>query len=144
MSQYTDTAIGEDISSQLCGRAVHYVQTLGLHLKGQQQEEDMDRKVTTLLSCVWATDRMNAAINGRPVQMHERDIGRDLELCFGQQEPCFRVFLEVVKLLDKVIDLYRPTPTPSVAAELACDFPAFEDVVMQCSGSHIGTPALGT
>lgn len=144
MSQFTDTPVGEDISSQLCGRAVHYVQTLGLHLKGQQQEEGIDRKITTLLACVWATDRMNAAINGRPVQMHERDIGKDLEVCFGQQEPCFRVFLEVVKLLDKVIDLYRPTSTSGAAAVLACDFPAFEDVVVKCGGSHIGTPALST
>jgi len=54
---------------------------------------------------------MNAAFNGRPVLMHERDLRKDLTCCFEEQEPCFRVFLKVIELLDKVIDLYRPLPT---------------------------------
>ena len=94
MSQFSDNPVGEDISSQLCGRAVQHVQSLGLHLKGQQ-EEHRDRCNTTLLCCIWAIDRMNAAFNGRPVLMHERDLRKDLELCFEQQDPCFRVFLKV-------------------------------------------------
>jgi hypothetical protein len=94
MSQFSDNPIGEDISSQLCGRAVQHVQSLGLHLKGQH-EEHIDRCNTTLLCCIWAIDRMNAAFNGRPVLMHERDLRKDLELCFAQQEPCFRIFLKV-------------------------------------------------
>ncbi|EHK99801.1 hypothetical protein M7I_4296 [Glarea lozoyensis 74030] len=45
---------------------------------------------------------MNAAFNGRPVLMHERDIGLDMFKSFQEQKyPCFRLLLEVVKLLDK-------------------------------------------
>jgi hypothetical protein len=94
MSQFSDNPVGEDISSQLCGRAVQHVQSLGLHLKGQH-EEHRDRLNTTLLCCIWAIDRMNAAFNGRPVLMHERDLRKDLDLCFEQQDPCFRIFLKV-------------------------------------------------
>ncbi len=94
MSQFSDNPVDEDISSQLCGRAVQHVQSLGLHLKGQT-DEHRDRCNTALLCCIWAIDRMNAAFNGRPVLMHERDLRKDLELCFEQQDPCFRIFLKV-------------------------------------------------
>jgi len=86
---------------------------------------------------------MNAAFNGRAVQMHERDISKDLNQCFKEQEPCFRVFLEVIVLLDKVIDLYRPLASPGAPATLNWDFPSFEEVVLNCGGSQIGTSALG-
>jgi len=42
-----------------------------------------------------------------------------------------------------VIDLYRPVSTSSEAAILSQEFPAFEDIVMSCDCSHIGTSALG-
>jgi hypothetical protein len=70
MSQFTDSPVGDDMSSQLCGRAVHYVQTLGLHLKGRQEDESGSYN-TTLLCCIYSIDRMNAAFHGRPTLMHE-------------------------------------------------------------------------
>jgi hypothetical protein len=142
MSQFSDNPVSEDISSQLCGRAVQHVQSHGLHLKGRQ-EEHIDRCSTTLLCCIWAIDRMNAAFNGRPVLMHERDLRKDLELCFEQQDPCFRVFLKVIELLDKVIDLYRPLPPSGDQPRPNWDFPVFEDVVTSCGGSQVSTSALG-
>jgi hypothetical protein len=142
MSQYTDNAVGEDIASQLCGRAVQHVQSLGLHLKGQQ-EDHRDQYSTTLLCCIWAIDRMNAAFNGRPVLMHERDLRKDLDQCFEQQDPCFRVFLRVIDILDKVIELYRPLPISGDQPVLNWDFPAFEDVVISCGGSQVSSSALG-
>ncbi len=142
MSQFGDHPISEDISSQLCGRAVHHVQSLGLHLK-RQQEYHRDLCSTTLLCCVWAIDRMNAAFHGRPVVMHERDLSQDLESCFKQQSPCFRLFLRVIQLLDKVIDLYRPLLNSGEQPVLNLDFPAFEDVVLRCGASAVGTSALG-
>ena len=142
MSQFSDNPVGEDISSQLCGRAVQHVQSLGIHLNGQQEEQRI-RSNTTLLCCIWAIDRMNAAFNGRPVLMHERDLRKDLESCFDQQDPCFRVFLKVIGLLDKIIDLYRPLPTSGDLPSLNWDFPAFEDVVTNCGGSQVSTSSLG-
>lgn len=122
-------------------RAVHQVQSLGLHIKGQ--EEHADAANTTLLCCIWAMDRMNAAFNGRPVSMHERDLRKDLDLCFQQQDPPFRLFLEVTALLDKIIELYRPLSLSGDAPVLGWEFPAFEDIVLRCGGSHIGITALG-
>ena len=70
MSQFIDNPVGDDMSPQLCGRAVHHVQTLGLHLK-RQQEDEMGSYNTTLLCCIYSIDRMNAAFHGRPTLMHE-------------------------------------------------------------------------
>jgi hypothetical protein len=86
---------------------------------------------------------MNAAFNGRPVVMHERDLSKDLQQSFEQQEPCFRLFLEVVLLLDKVIQLYRPSKFADDGLSLTWEFPSFEDVVLRCAVSQIGTAALG-
>ncbi|KAH7364392.1 hypothetical protein BKA65DRAFT_491203 [Rhexocercosporidium sp. MPI-PUGE-AT-0058] len=141
LSQFTDDPPGEDLSSQFCMRAVHQVQSLGLHIKGQEEHADYD---TTLLCCIWAMDRMNAAFNGRPVSMHERDLRKDLDRCFQQQETPFRLFLEVVALLDKVIELYRPSALSGDSLVLSWEFPAFEDIVLRCGSSNVGTTALAS
>jgi hypothetical protein len=141
MSQFIDGSDGGDMSSQLCGRAVNYIHSLGLHIK-PQCEDERDKYRKTLLSCIWAIDRMNAAIHGRPVLMHERDMMTDLDQCFEQQQPSFRLFLEVIVLLDKVIELYRPSSGCSAAA-LDANFPSFEDIVIRCEATQIGSSPLG-
>ena len=140
MSHFADGPDSGDLSSQLCARAVHHVQTIGLHLRWRLRNPE-DQYGITLLCCVWALDRMNAAFLGRPVLMHERDIGANLDQCFEQQGPYFRLFLHVILLLDKIIELYRPLSANESRIEI--DFPSFEDLVTRCPGSHITTPLLG-
>lgn len=142
LSQFKDSP--GDILSQLCGKAVHHTQSIGLHLKGRGQDREEAANVT-LFCCVWAVDRMNAAFNGRPIIMHERDMREDLEECFQQQDPCFRAFLEVVSLLDRIIVLYRPQSIPADMAILELAFPSFEEIALKCGGAqHISASALGT
>ncbi|KAK6598115.1 fungal specific transcription factor [Botrytis cinerea] len=128
----------EDLASQFSGKATHYLEGMGLHLEGQV--EDASAK---LLCCVYALDRMNAAFHGRPVLMHERDMRRDLHQCFNQQEPAFRLFLQVISLLDNVIEIYRP-PNQSEQGGMDVQFPAFEELVLECAAAHIGTSSLAT
>lgn len=130
------------IMSRFCARAVHQAQSLGLHLQGHYTERT-DQTNTTLLCCIWAIDRLNAALNGRPVLMHERDLRQDLGHCFEQQEPGFRLLLEVISLLDTVIGLYRPQISSHSPTTLHLNFPDFEDVVSKCCSADIGTSALG-
>ncbi|KAF8866447.1 hypothetical protein BDZ45DRAFT_578322 [Acephala macrosclerotiorum] len=136
MHQFTDNPIGEDFTSQFCTRAVHHAQSIGMHLK-----EDQDRSSSTLFCCVWAIDKLNAALYGRAVQMHERDLSVDLPSYFDAQEPSFRLFLHVIALLEKVIDIYRPASSENPV--LTWDFPSFEDVALRCGVSQISTSALG-
>jgi hypothetical protein len=140
MSHFADGPDSGDLSSQLCARAVHHVQTIGLHLRWRLLNPENQYGIT-LLCCVWALDRMNAAFLGRPVLIHERDIGTNLDQCFEQQGAYFRLFLHVILLLDKIIELYRPLTANELRIEV--EFPSFEDLVAKCPGSHISTPLLG-
>ncbi|CZS94521.1 uncharacterized protein RAG0_04466 [Rhynchosporium agropyri] len=140
LSQFIDDPPGEDLSSQYCMKAVHQAQSLGLHIKGQEEVDDQGQ--TTMLCCIWAMDRMNAAFKGRPVTMHERDLRKDLGYCLQIQDPAFRLFLEIVTLLDKVIGFYRPQSNPGDAFVSDMEFPAYEDIVLKYGGSLIGMPAL--
>lgn len=138
LSLFIDNSSSEDLASQFSGKAAHYLQGMGLHLEGQQEDTS-----TKLLCCVYALDRMNAAFHGRPVLMHERDVRKDLHQCFNQQEPAFRLFLQVTVLLDNVIEIYRPT-NQSGHGGMDVHFPAFEELVSDCGAAQIGTSSLGT
>jgi hypothetical protein len=140
LSLFIDGPNGGDVSSQLCGRAIHYAHSVGLHIQPQRQGQD-DQYAEGLLCCVWALDRLNAALHGRPVLMHERDMGRDLTACFQTQNICFRLFLRVVMLLNEVICLYRPSNDKN--AESSAEFPLFEGLLEDFGGSQIPTPLLG-
>ncbi|EED18665.1 fungal specific transcription factor, putative [Talaromyces stipitatus ATCC 10500] len=126
---------GPETASQLCAKMIQLVQTLGLHIqRGSDHEEDYE---VTCLCCAWALDRLNAAIHGRSVLMHERDIARDLNKCFENQKPAFRLLLAVISQLDQVIDLYRPH-SRSKGADLKSHYPQFDDIVVsaQCTNLH--------
>lgn len=74
--------------------------------------------------------------------MHERDVRKDMNECFEQQPPTFRLFLQIIGLLDKVIDLYRVTSSlDPIMMEFS--YPSFEDLVLRCDGESINTWSLG-
>jgi hypothetical protein len=141
MSLFNDGPDGADIASQLSGRAIQHLHSLGLHMDGRRNEQT-DHYSTTLLCCIWAIDRMNAAFHGKPVLMHERDMGRDLEACFAQQTPGFCLLIRTVALLDRVIDTYRPR-SDNDKSSLDDSFPAFEDLIMQNSATNLPARILG-
>jgi hypothetical protein len=141
MCQYANGPEGGEWNSQFCAKAIHHCHTIGLHLQ-TARELSGSSYGARLLCCIWALDRLNAAFNGRPVLMHERDIGLDMFKCFQEQKyPCFRLLLEVTKILDRVIQLYRPSN--SVPADLDNGFPSFEELVMECKASQAPTALLG-
>ncbi|KAF2002089.1 hypothetical protein P154DRAFT_431661 [Amniculicola lignicola CBS 123094] len=127
VSMFTQFSDDRHSSAELCGRAVSYIHTMGIHLaEGCEPRQDSEY-LTTLFCAVWALDRVNAAFHGRPTLMHERDLGRDLEEAVQRQESCFQLFLRIVMLLDEVIDLYRPHVASSEQS-WESKFPSFEDL----------------
>lgn len=128
------------LSAELTALAVSYTQTVGLHHRSPPASSEPER-LERLFCCVWAMDRLNAAFHGRPVLMHERDIGRDLGGCFARREACFRLFLECVLLLDGVIHLYRPTTMDS--GEGAWELPRFEELVEKAGALAVESKLLG-
>jgi len=141
LSLFTDGPEGPETASQLCAKMIQLVQTLGLHIqRGFSHEEEYE---VTCLCCAWALDRLNAAIHGRPVLMHERDIGMDLDKCFEVQRPAFRLLLAVISQLDQVIDLYRPHST-SKGATIESNYPQFDDIVVSTQCTNLNARLLST
>ncbi|PCH07219.1 Transcription factor [Penicillium occitanis (nom. inval.)] len=138
---FTEGPEGPETASQLCAKMIQLVHTLGLHIqRGAAHEEEYE---VTCLCCVWALDRLNAAIHGRPVLMHERDIGMDLDKCFKVQIPAFRLLLTVISQLDQVIDLYRPHST-SKGTMIESNYPQFDDMVVSAQCNNLNAKLLST
>ncbi|KAL3952087.1 hypothetical protein ACCO45_013804 [Purpureocillium lilacinum] len=149
LSLYTQPTCPEeaDLPAQLGGRAIHHIQTLGLHLLRYDAPNCDD--LNNLFCAVWALDRINAAVYGRPCLIHERDIGADLEACIRKRPPCFRLFLSVVQWLDQVVELYRPGPSAEASGleKIAyIDLPVLEAMIVNADAlkqpsKHSTTPS---
>ncbi|EEA24879.1 hypothetical protein TMatcc_007978 [Talaromyces marneffei ATCC 18224] len=141
LSLFTEGPEGPEIASQLCAKMIQLVQTLGLHIqRGSTYEEEYE---VTCFCCAWALDRLNAAIHGRSVLMHERDIGIDVDKCFESQKPAFRLFLSIISQLDQVIDLYRPHAM-SKGDAIELNHPQFDDMVVSAQCTNLNARLLST
>lgn len=146
LSLYTQPTCAEesDLPAQLGGRAIHHIQTLGLHLLRYDGPNFSD--LENLFCAVWALDRINAAMYGRPCLIHERDIGADLEACIKKREPAFRLLLSVAQWLDKVVELYRPGPSAQVSGfdKVAyIDLPVLEAMIVDADALKVPTSLIG-
>ncbi|KAF4335474.1 hypothetical protein FBEOM_10669, partial [Fusarium beomiforme] len=140
LSLYTQPSSSEeaDLPAQLGGRAIHHIQTLGLHLL--KYDAPNCEELETLFCAVWAVDRINAAVYGRPCLMHERDIGANLDGCIKKRPPCFRLFLMVIQWLDQVIELYRPGPSAEASGldKIAyIDLPVLEAMIVNADALKV-------
>ncbi|TQV92943.1 hypothetical protein V2A60_003735 [Cordyceps javanica] len=134
-----------DLPAQLGGRAIHHIQTLGLHLLRYDAPNCDD--LNNLFCAVWALDRINAAMYGRPCLLHERDIGADLEACIRKRPPCFRLFLSVIQWLDQVVELYRPGPSEEASGvdKVAyIDLPVLEAMIVNADALKVSSSLIAT
>lgn len=141
LSLFSQLAADDHASAEYCARAVSYSQTLQLHLETAHVRKD-DALAVRLFLCVWALDRLNAAFHSRPLLIHPRDIGRNMEATIAQQDAGFRVLLIVCGLLEETIHLYRPfRETGKNKDDLL--FPSFEDLVVRADAVQCETHLLG-
>lgn len=147
LSLYTQPTCAEesDLPAQLGGRAIHHIQTLGLHLL--RYDGPNFGELENLFCAVWALDRINAAVYGRPCLIHERDIGADLDACIKKRQPAFRLLLSVAQWLDKVVELYRPGPSAQVSGfdKVAyIDLPVLEAMIVDADALKVPTSLIAT
>ncbi|KAJ5124858.1 uncharacterized protein N7515_008683 [Penicillium bovifimosum] len=117
----------EDCSLNLA-QAIHDAQTIGLHLR--RRGSSSDALPARLFWCLWSLDRWNAAMNGRPLMIHDDDLGQGVDdVVSGFQSP-FRVWLRIADKLGEVIHFYRPMMRRVDHSEV--DLPCFEELVEQC------------
>ncbi|GAB7365372.1 hypothetical protein MBLNU230_g6450t1 [Neophaeotheca triangularis] len=133
----------EDASLHLA-QAMHYSQTMGLHLGHYGTRTHADGvPMKRLFWVLWTLDRLHAATSGRPVVMYERDVAISTLAPGESGFPAFDVWLRIAEMLDKTIDYYRPG-CPASATGWETDFPGFEELVDQANAWHLSAPTLST
>ena len=128
-----------EFSAQFFARAVHLSYTIGLH---QPRDHKRDEKVNNLFCLVWSIDKMHAATHGRPVLMHEVDMGKAIATCSQSQVPGFRTLVYISILLERVIGLYRPGAYTYEIPD--SEFPSFDEILLECNATQLPTDMLAT
>lgn len=147
LSLYTQPTCAEeaDLPAQLGGRAIHHIQTLGLHLLRYDAPNCDD--LNNLFCAVWAIDRINAAVYGRPCLIHERDVGANFDRVLRRRPPCFRLLLNIVQWLDQVIELYRPGPSADAHGYQKVayiDLPVLEAMIVDADALKVPSSLIAT
>ncbi|RPA97237.1 hypothetical protein L873DRAFT_1141393 [Choiromyces venosus 120613-1] len=115
---------GNEVASMNLCTAIHHAHSAGLHLK---RGRNGGKGETELWWCLWGLDKLQAAINGRPVLVR----GEDTSIDFPSEDEgtgVFRGMVRLAELLEKVIALYRPRKEGGVF-QWEEAFPTFEQVV---------------
>lgn len=128
----------EDCSLNLA-QAIHHAQTMGLHLLRADQHSDKFSR--GLFWCLWCLDRWNAAMNGRPLMIHDGDRTQGVDDVVSTFQSPFRVWLRIADKLGQVIHFYRPIVKGMDQSEL--DLPSFEDIVQHCEAWDMSPDLLG-
>ncbi|KAK4502703.1 hypothetical protein PRZ48_006129 [Zasmidium cellare] len=128
-----------ELTPQFFIRAVQHGYTIGLHQPGDAQRNE---KTAGLFCGVWSIDRLHAAMQGRPVIMHEADMAKCPKEEAASQQPGFRLLVAIAMLLDKVIALYRPG---AASVEILDEgFPSFEEILEECGAVDMPSRLIAT
>jgi len=141
MSLHTEGPNGAEEASMYLAQAIHHSFTIGLHL-GKSGGPTDNQSLMKLFWCIWSLDKLNAATNGRPVMIGDRDLGISTYVPEKPYDAAFGIWLKIAAMLNRVIDLYRPSTLPSVTG-WEDDFPMFEEMVDEQNGWHLSTSLLG-
>ncbi|KAK2767504.1 hypothetical protein FQN54_003661 [Arachnomyces sp. PD_36] len=134
MSLHSQDAKTTELASVNFMEAIFHTQATGIHI-GRERGDKQDESLPSLFWALWSLDRLNAAMIGRPVWMHNRDIGLKIEDSIESFDPPFRLWMRLSQQLDSVIELYRPAASSSTGLEK--DLPNFEDIVDQCNAWEV-------
>lgn len=92
---------GNEDASRHLALAIHHAHSLGLHIRNSKAED--------LWWCLWTLDKLQAAMNGRPIFVRLEDVSIDRPTnTRGGKGAVFRVMIKLAELLEAVIALYRP------------------------------------
>lgn len=143
-SLHSEGADGAEEASLCLSQALHYSQTLGIHL-GQQAASPVgnDLVMKRLFWCLWIMDRSSAAMNGRPIIMSDMDIAIEPFAPGESGFPGFEAWLNIAQFLNKVIDFYRPTNDLSVTG-WEDPYPSLEELIDEVGGWQLPASLLAT
>jgi len=129
ISLHSEGPDGAEEASMHLAQAIHYSQTIGIHLGRSGNSKDLEAR-NKLFWSLWSLDKLNAAINGRPVMISDHDLGIAAFTPKTPQDKAFEIWLKLSAILNQVIALYRPTASPT-ATGWEEEFPGFEEIIGQ-------------
>ena len=143
-SMHTEGPEGAEDASIWLHQAMHYGQTLGIHL-GQQASAPVgnDLLMKRLFWCLWGLDRLSAATSGRPVIMSDVDMAIEPIAPGETGFPAFEAWIKISHILNKVIGFYRPTNGLSVTGWEG-DYPTLEGIIDEVGGWQLPASLLAT
>lgn len=128
LSLYSEGPEGTVDASMHLSQAIHHGQTIGLHL-GRSSGHGSSQ--TRLFWALWVLSNFNAALNGRPRQILDLDIGLKLEEAYEVSAPGTRTLLAISQLLTRIIGLYQPTAALDIMG-IEEDYESFENIIDRC------------
>lgn len=130
---------GSEDSSLSLVQAIHHAQTIGLHLRRPDCETSLKDKA--LFWSLWSLDKWNSAINGRPVIIHDCDLGQMVTDVIPLFKPPFRIWLLLADQLGRVIGFFRPMTDGT--REQDTDLSTFEEIIETSDSWDIEPELLG-
>ncbi|KAJ5414325.1 hypothetical protein N7509_000952 [Penicillium cosmopolitanum] len=139
LSLHQEGSDGGEHASSYISQAIHYAQSLALHLP---RPNDTEGCLKRAFWCLWTLDRLNSATNSRPCFIADMDIAVSDLAPEESGFVAFNVWFRVAKMLNKVIGLYRPHIEKGLSG-WDSGFPGFEQIMDEMSawglpGSTIG------
>lgn len=131
-SMHNEGADVEEEASMLLSQALHHAQTLGIHL-GQHSSSPADLAMKRLFWSLYALDRLNSTMNGRPIIMSDIDIAIEPFAPGESGFPAFEAWLRITDVLNKIIAFYRPHVSTDVTG-WEDRYPGLEEILDEVGG----------
>ncbi|OTB06722.1 hypothetical protein M426DRAFT_318784 [Hypoxylon sp. CI-4A] len=124
---------GDEEVARLCGQAIHFAYSAGLHYPSRPQDSISEVRRVEILCSLFSLDRLIAMITGRPsmIRRHEICLPKEDSDEMKAISPGLAVLFRLCQMLDRVLDLYRARPCDEVAKEAYiwdASWPEFEDL----------------
>ena len=126
MHLHNDGPGGIEESSQHLSQAIHDAWTAGLHI--QTPGRTTNDEASLLWWMIWALDRINACIGGRPIMIADRDIDLSRPPLNTPDRAPITVWIRLGDLLDQVIAFYRPSADQN-ASGWESEFPSWNSIL---------------
>ncbi|KAF9885236.1 hypothetical protein FE257_000596 [Aspergillus nanangensis] len=116
-------------------QAIQHAFTIGIHLNTGGVTEET-KPFIALFWSLWSLDKWNGAVHGRPLVIHERDLGQQLPDIINLFDAPFRVWLSLASTMGEVTAVYRPMLDASFD-ENKPEIPRFEEILETFNGKEI-------
>ncbi|KAI1652865.1 hypothetical protein F4813DRAFT_287507 [Daldinia decipiens] len=139
---------GDDEVARLCGLAVHFAYSSGLHYSSRPGDVISEARRVELLCSLFALDKIVAMITGRPTMIHINEIYLPTQddNIMRSLSPGLTLLFRLCKMLNRVLDLYQAGSPDEIAKENCiweASWPEFEELVKDCNAQilHPSTQA---